>query len=140
MNALSKLLVAGGAVALLAGCMHNRSAVSTTAGGDITVDSLSATRTAILRVENNYPSEVRVYTVLDGKENYVAKAMPGETRTFVLDPNLFPAKNISFTAKSKDGSNAKTLGPYTVNKNETVEMVVPADFTATRATIHKSTP
>ncbi|HEY4130977.1 MAG TPA: hypothetical protein VGM50_10190 [Gemmatimonadaceae bacterium] len=139
MNAIGKLLAAGSAAAVLAGCMHNRSSVSSSAG-DITVDSLSATRTAILRVENNNPSEVRVYTVIGGKENYVAKAMPGETRTFVLDPNLFPAKNISFTAKSADGTNTKTLGPYTVNKNETVDLVVPTDFAATRTSIHKSMP
>ncbi len=140
MNALTKLLVAGSTAAALAGCMHNGSTVATAAAGDVTVDSLSATRTAILRVENNNSSEVRVYTVIDGKENYVAKAMPGETHTFVLDPNLFPARNISFTAKSADGTSAKTLGPYTVNKNQTVEVVVPMDFAATRASIHKSTP
>ena len=132
-----RTLITGTAVTLaLAACAHNG---YQTASGDITVDSLSASRTAILRVQNGYSSEVRVYTVIDGKANYIAKAMPGETRTFVLDPNLLPASSISFEARPADGTLAGTVGPYKVDKGETVEIVVPATVTAIRATVHRST-
>ena len=124
--------------ALLAGCMQHRTEVTTS--GDVSIDSLSATRTAILRVQNNYPSEVRVYTVIGGKENYIAKAMPGETRTFVLDPNLFPASAISFDARPADKTTTKTLGPLKVNRGETVELVLPARIENATATVHHSTP
>ena len=83
---------------LAAGCMHNRA--ETSSAGDIAIDSLSASRTGLLRVANNYSAEVRVYAINGGQKNYIAKAMPGETRTFVLDPNLFPANAISFEAGS----------------------------------------
>jgi hypothetical protein len=132
-----RILLAGSAVTLaLAGCMHNG---YQTASGDVAVDSLSASRTAILRVQNAYSSEVRVYTIIDGKANYVAKAMPGESRTVVLDPNLFPARSISFEARPADGTTAGKVGPYTVEKGETVEIVVPAAVSEIRATVHRST-
>ncbi len=133
--------MAGALTGVFAGCMHNHAALlSRTAGGDIVVDSLSASRTALLRIQNDYPSEVRVYTVIDGKPNYVAKAMPGETRTFVLDPNLFPNAAISFETRRVDGKTPSRLGPYNVNKGETVELVVAADFDMTRASVHHSSP
>jgi hypothetical protein len=139
MKSLSKLLVATGAAALLAGCSHNGpGSTVATSSGDVTVDSLSATRTAILRIESNYPSEVRVYTLIGGHENYIAKAMNGETRTWVLDPNLFPASNISFVAKSADGQATKTLGPFKVAKGEVVDVVIPTDIANARASVHHS--
>jgi hypothetical protein len=141
MRNLSKLLVAGSTAALLAACTHN-GAPSTvaSAAGDLTVDSLSATRTAVLRIQSNFPSEVRIYTLIGGHENYIAKAMPGEVRDWALDPNLIPASDISFVAKSADGQATKTLGPFKLNKGETVELVMPADLNNARADIHRSTP
>ena len=138
MSHFSRLIVAAGAAACLAGCMHNKyEAVS---AGDVAIDSLTAARTVVLRVQNDYPSEVRVYTVIDGKANYVAKAMPSETRSWVMDPNLFPTKNISFEARAKDGSATQRIGPFTLDKGQTIEIVVPASMDRTRAVIHKSTP
>ena len=124
--------------ALIGGCMHHRT--ETISNGDVSVDSLSASRTALLRVQNNYPTEVRIYTVIGGKENYIAKSMPGETHTFVLDPVLFPANSISFDARPKDKSTTKTVGPFKVNRGETVELVIPAMIENATATIHRSTP
>lgn len=133
-----RTLVTGTAVTvLLAGCAHNGYQA---ASGDIAVDSLSASRTAILRIQNSYASEVRVYTVIDGKANYVAKAMPGETRTFVMDPNLLPASAMSFEARPADGTTPATVGPYKIEKGQTVELVVPATLGQIRADIHRSTP
>lgn len=83
---------------------------------------------------------MRIYTVIGGKLNYVAKAMPGETRSWVLDPNLFPIEGISFETRAVIGSDTGRVGPFKVNKDETIELVVPATLAQTRATIHKSTP
>jgi len=118
-------------------CAHPGTQV---ASGNVAIDSLSATRTAILRVQNNYSQEVRVYSVIGGQLNYIAKAMPGETRNFVLDPNLFPNSDISFETRAADGSDKIRVGPLSVNKGETIELVVPATLAQARATIHKSTP
>jgi hypothetical protein len=81
-----------------------------------------------------------VYSVIGGRDNYIAKAMPGETRTFVLDPNLFPARDISFDARPADKTTSKKVGPLNVNKGETVELVLPATLENATATIHRSTP
>jgi hypothetical protein len=139
MSARRSFTTIAGIAVLLAACTHNGTQ-SSVMGGDVSIDSLTATRTAILRVQNNYPTEVRVYTVIGGQANYVAKAMPGETRTTVLDPNLFPSNNVSFEARPVDGTASHTVGPLKINKGETVELVVPATLENTRATVHRSTP
>lgn len=139
MKRFQTLLVAGLAATALAGCMHQGSATYAEPG-DIAVDSLSASRTALLRVQNAYRSEVRLYTLLGHQANYVAKAMPGETRTWVLDPNLFPTNDISFEVRPADGTPTTVLGPYKVEKGQTVEVVVPATAGRARANIHRSTP
>jgi hypothetical protein len=138
MNSLHKLFVIAGATATLAGCMHR--GVDNVSAGDIAIDSLSATRTAILRVDNASPTTVRFYMIMpEMKPNYVAKAMPGQIRSWVLDPNMFPATSVSFEARPEGGTPI-TLGPYKVNKNETIEVVVPANTGMAHATVHKSTP
>ena len=123
---------------LAAGCMHN--GAETSSAGDVAIDSLSASRTGLLRIANNYSAEVRVYAVNGGQKNYIAKAMPGETRTFVLDPNLFPANAISFEARPADNAAAKTVGPFKVNRGEVVDLVIPAMIQNASATVHRSTP
>ena len=138
MRQFTRLIAAVAGSACLAGCMHHGTQAAL--AGDVVVDSLTATRTAILRVQNDYPSEVRIYTVLDGQSNYVAKAMPNQTRTMVMDPNLFPATAISFEARAADGSARQRIGPYKLTKGQTIEIVVPANMERTRAMIHQSTP
>ncbi len=138
MRSVRLAIIAASTAALFAGCTHN--AAPGVSGGDVAVDSLTATRTAVLRVQNNYASEVRVYTVVGGQANYVAKAMPGEVRTFVLDPKLFPNNDISFETRPADGAATKTVGPFKVNRGETIELVVPTTLEMMRASIHRSTP
>lgn len=139
MKGIGKLLVAAVAATSLAGCMHH-GATTYSVPGDVAVDSLSASRTVLLRVQNAYGSEVRLYTLLGHQANYVAKAMPGETRTWVLDPNLFPTDNMSFEIRPADGTPATVLGPYRLDKGQTVEVVVPANPERARANVHRSTP
>jgi hypothetical protein len=139
MRSPRSLAALAGITLLFAGCMHQQQSQGVSSG-DVAVDSLTATRTAILRIQNNYPSEVRVYSVVGGQANYIAKAMPGETRTWVMDPNLFPASSISFEARPADGKPSHSTDPLKVNKGETVELVIPATLENTRATVHRSTP
>jgi hypothetical protein len=140
MTALRKLLLIGGTTTLLAGCMHHNTMYGGS-GGDVAIDSLSATRTAILRVDNAYPTDVRVYAVQPGmKAMYIGKATAGQVHTWVLDPNMFPTDKISFEARPGDGATSQTVGPLKVNKGETVELVIPANLISARANVHRSTP
>ena len=120
-----------------AGCMpgdaHTRSAA-----GDIEVDSLSAMRTVLLRVQNNYPSKVRVYTLMGGGANEVASVVTNGVRTVVLDPNLFPYPRISFEIRPEDGGFTRRLGPFTLYKGETAELVVPPNLEFAHVEIHHS--
>ena len=125
--------------ALLAGCMQSESRTQS-AAGDIEVDSLSATRTVLLRVQNNYPTKVHVYTVIGGQANEVASVAPSGVRTVVLDPNLFPYPRISFEIRPEHADVAKRVGPVSVHKGETAELVVTPDLERVRVDIHRSTP
>src|SRR5689334_23085403 len=131
------LFIAATATAVtLAGCMHR--GVDNVSAGDVAIDSLSATRTAVLRVNNASASTVRLYMVMPGmKPNYVAKALPGQVRSWVLDPNMFPAPSVSFEARADKGPPV-TIGPYKVNKNETIDVTVSADPVSIHASVHKS--
>ena len=139
MMAWRKLAVMGAVTTMLGGCMHHHG--QNMSSGVLAVDSLSATRTALLRVDNASMGEVRIYQKLPGMDaKYIAKAAPGDVRTTVLDPTYFPAENMSFEVHPTDGSAVRTLGPFKINKNETVDLVVPSDVALSRATIHRSTP
>lgn len=139
MKTFRKLMVAGGAAVLLAGCMHR--GVEYVSSGDVAIDSLSATRTAILRVDNSSDQAVRVYMLMPGmKPAYVAKSSPGQVRSWVLDPQIFPAQSVSFEVRDHDKNVIRTLGPYTVHKNETVDVVVSPSGERARASVHRSVP
>ncbi len=139
MTHLTRLIAGAAAVASLGACAHR--GYDAGAPGDIAVDSLSATRTVIMRIQNDYPAEVRVYRLMEGQQpGYIEKAVPGSVTTHVLDPNQFPATNVRFEVREKDGSGSKILGPFTLEKGQTVDIVVPSDFGRTHATIHRSTP
>jgi len=124
---------------MLAGCMQSESRTQS-AAGDIAVDSLSATRTVLLRVQNNYPAKVRVYTVMGGQPNEVASVATKGVRTIVLDPNLFPYPSISFEVRPEDSHMIKRLGPFKLNKGETAELVLTPDINLSHVDIHHSAP
>jgi hypothetical protein len=144
MKAWQMLAVTGAVTTLLAGCSRHqtmRVAPGEVSTGVLVVDSLSATRTALLRADNAGSSEVRVYMKQPGMEpKFVARAMPGDVRTTILDPTLFPASAMSFEIRSMDGAPIRTLGPFKIYKNQTIDLVIPADVNAARAVVRQSTP
>jgi len=127
------------AAAVLAGCMPGETGTQS-AAGDVAVDSLSAMRTVLLRVQNNYPSPVRVYTLMGGQPNEVASVVHDGVRTVVLDPNLFPYPTISFEIRPEDGGFVKRIGPFQLYRGETAELVVTPDLNLTHIDIHHSAP
>lgn len=137
MTKFTRVIIAAAAMASFAACAHRGYEIG--AAGDIAVDSLSASRTVILRIQNDYPAEVRVYRLIDGRASYLDKAMPGTVATHVLDPNQFPTIDVRFEARAADGSGSKILGPYELQKGQTVDIVVPRDLARTHAMIHAST-
>ena len=144
MKAWQMLAVAGAATTLLAGCSHHQTlgvAPGEVSTGVLVVDAQSAARTALLRADNSGSTEVRIYMKQPGMDAaFIARAMPGDVRTTVLDPALFPASAMSFEIRSSDGSPIRTLGPFKIYKNQTVDVVIPADVSQARAVVRNSTP
>lgn len=136
MKRIRIVIAAAVSMVALAGCMHR--GVENVAAGDIAIDSLSATRTAVLRVNNTSTSTVRLYMVMPGMQpGYVARAEPGQIRTWVLDPNMFPASAVSLEARVENGVTTR-IGPYKVNKAEVIDVTIPEDPSTIRAEVHKS--
>ena len=125
--------------AVLGACMQGETR-SGSAAGDIQVDSLSATRTALLRVQNDYPTKVRIYTVLGGQPNEVASVMPNQVRTVVLDPNTIPEQSVSFEMRPVDSGLSKRIGPYRLSKGQTAELVVTPNLEMSHVDVHRSVP
>ena len=116
-------------------CAHANSAVQATSSGDVAIDSLSASRTAILRVENNFSSDVRIYAIVGGQKSYIAEAPSNAVKSFVLDPNLFPATGMQFSIEPEKTAIHQVLGPYSVDKAETIDLVIPTNATDSRISI-----
>jgi len=91
-------------------------------------------------VQNNYPGTVRVYTLMCGHSNEIASVATKGIRTVVLDPNLFPYPSISFEVRPEHGDMTEKLGPFTLHKGETAELVVTPDLNLSRVDIHRSAP
>ena len=125
--------------AALVGCMQSETRTQS-AAGDIEVDSLSATRTVLLRVQNDYPEKVRIYTLMGGQPSEVASIAASGIRTVVLDPNLFPYPSISFEVRPEHSDMAKKLSAFQLYKGETAELVVTPDLNLSRVDIHHSAP
>jgi hypothetical protein len=137
MKRFGMLMTAAATAVTLAACAHR--GVDNVSAGDVAIDSLSATRTAILRVNNVSGTTVRMYMMMpDMNQRYVAKSLPGQIRSWVLDPQMFPAASVSFRVEPEHGTPV-TIGPFKVNKNETIDVTVPADPRTTSAQVHRST-
>ena len=137
MRTYVKLIATASTIVALAGCYHH--AVDNVSAGDVAVDSLSATKTAILRVDNASGTVVRFDMKMPGMQpNYIAKSQPGTVRSWVLDPMMFPAQEISFEVRPENGA-SYVIGPYKVNRNETIDVVIPANAAMGHAQVHPST-
>ncbi len=117
-------------------CTHPYAGSNGPAPGDIAIDSLSATRTAILRVQNSYPGDVRIYAILGGQKSYIAEAPANGEKSFVLDPNLFPASGLELSVEPEHTAIRERLGPYSVAKSQTIELVIPSDALSPRMSVH----
>jgi hypothetical protein len=141
---IQTLLSGAAAATLFTACMHH--GVTTYASGDVVgIDSLSATRTAIVRVENNSPTEVKLYTIIPGQKTpgFVGEVQAGQTHSMLLDPMLLPDvahTPITLEIRSKDGSATKRFESLHLEKGQTVEVVVPDDLDAAHVMIHQSAP
>ena len=138
---MRKQVLAFAAVSVMvagAACAHPSAAVQGGAAGDVAIDSLTATRTAILRVENNYPGDVRIYAILGGQKSYIAEAPANAVRSVVLDPNLFPATGMQLSVEPEHTSIRDQLGPYTVHKSETIDLLIPSDAAQPQVSVQRT--
>jgi hypothetical protein len=121
MGTIRNVLAVLGTAVAFAGCMHNAQAA-----GDVAIDPAVAANTTVLRVDNHYDAEVRVFSVMNGKENYLGTVAARRVREFALDPNLIGQPNVTFTSRQLDNSDAVSRGPFAMARGAVVDFVVPA--------------
>ena len=57
-------------------------------------------------------------------------------KSFVLDPNLFPATGMQFSVEPEQTAMHQLLGPYAIDKAETIDLVIPTNAAESRISIH----
>jgi hypothetical protein len=120
MRSVQSLLMTIGSAAMLAGCMHNGQTA-----GDLDIDPAMASRTTVLRIDNRHATEMRIFAVANGKENYLGDVAAKRTRDFALDP-AWVGVDVSFTTRLMDNSDALTRGPFRLEKGSVIEYLIPA--------------
>ena len=132
-----RIVFAIAAVAVLHACTQ-QSTYTHSASGDIDV-APTVTRTVLVRVQNNYPTRVQVYSIIGNETTELASLVTDGIQTVALDPKLFPGTSFSLEFRPETGP-SKRLGPFHLSKGQTANLIVTPDLDSARVTIRPSAP
>ncbi len=107
---LLRAVVLGG---LLGGCSHYGSAA-----GDVAIAPDVAANTTVLRVANRYTADMRIYSVIGGKQHYLGKVAAHATREFVMNPDLVGESGISFSARESNDDGRRRFRGARISSTE----------------------
>jgi hypothetical protein len=128
MTRVSIGVAAVAAMALLAACAHETSVRSQTAAGELAFDTLQppVATGVVLRVQNDFPTAVKVYAEANEDTNEVATVAPGTSQTVSLGADFFRYALTTFELRPVNDSASTLLGPLSLNKGDRVRIVVSA--------------
>jgi hypothetical protein len=132
-----RIVLTGAALALLHACTQQATRTRS-ASGDIDVASTAA-RTVLVRVQNNYPTKVQVFTIIGDKTNELTSLVTDGVQTVALDPSLFPGTSFSLEVRPETGP-SKRLGPFHLSKGETADLIITPNLDSARVNIRPSAP
>jgi hypothetical protein len=131
------IAVVGLTIAALHACTQQGTRTGS-AAGDIDV-AATAARTVLVRVQNNYPTRVQVFTIIGDKTTPISNLVTDGVQTVALDPNLFPGTSFSLQIVPETGP-SKRLGPFHLSKGQTANLIITPDLDSARVQIRPSTP
>ena len=132
-----RIATAGLAIVALHACSQ-RATRAWEAAGEIDVGA-TASRTVLVRIQNNYPTRVHVFTVIGERTTPIGNLVTDEVQTVALDPSLFPGTSFSLVIVPETGP-SKRLGPFLLSKGQTANLIITPDLDSARVRVRPSTP
>ncbi len=130
--------IAACTVFIAASCASNN-ARTQTSSGQLDVNAFTATRTVLVRVQNNYPTRVHVFTIIGNRTSEIANLTTDGAQTVVLDPSLFPGTSFSLDIRPETGP-SKRLGPFHLSKGVTANLTITPNLDSTHVDVHPTVP
>jgi hypothetical protein len=123
-----RILLTTAVVAALSGSGLSACAHTGSAAGDVAIAPDVAANTTVLHVANRYKSDMRVYSVIRGKQRYLGAVGAQSTRDFVMNPDLVGESGVSFSARESnaDESTSISRGPYLIDRGRVIEFAITA--------------
>jgi len=114
------------AMAFFAACAHESGIRSQTAAGQLAFDTLQTPPQAavVLRVQNDFPTAVKVYAEANEDTSEVATVAGGTTQTVGLGTDFFRYSLTTFEVRPVGDTGSTLLGPLSLNKGDRVRIVV----------------
>ena len=138
MTTMRSVVLGIACAAQFAACSNNAFRTQT-AGGDIDVNALTASRTVVVSMHNSYPTTVQVFTIIGEKSTSIANVRTDGVQTVALDPSLFPGTSFSLQIVPETGP-AKRLGPFHLSKGQTAHLFITPDLDSARVEIRPTVP
>ncbi len=121
-----------------ASCARNATRTQTSAG-QLDINAFTASRTVLVRVQNNYPTRVHVFTIIGNRTNQITNLATDGAQTVVLDPSLFPGTSFSLEIRPEKGP-SKRLGPFHLSKGETANLIITPDLDSAHVEVRPTLP
>ena len=120
------------AMVLFAACAHESGVRAQSAAGELAFDTLQNPPQAavVLRVQNDFPTAVRVYAEANEDTSEVATVAAGTTQTVGLGTNFFRFALTTFEVRPVNDTASTLLGPLSLNKGDRVRIVVSPELDA----------
>jgi len=129
------MLVSGVALAALHACTQQ---TSRTAAGDIAIGP-TASRTVLIRVHNNYPARVQVFSIVGNNRTELTNLASDGVGTVLLDANSFPGTSFSLEIVPATGP-SKRIGPFRLSRGQTANLIVTPNLDSARVEIGPTVP
>jgi len=132
-----RVVAMGLAIAAVHACTR-QAARTEAAAGDIDINAFTATRTVLVRVQNNYPTRVHVFTVIGNNTTEIVDLETDGVHTVALDPRLFPGTSFSLEIVPATGR-SKRIGPFHLSRGQTANLIIAPDLDSSRVQIRPTT-
>jgi hypothetical protein len=133
----ARTFVVTAVIAALYACTQQGSRTGMAAG---TVDiGPTATRTVLIRVQNDYPMRVQIFSIVGNNRSELTNLASGGAGTVLLDANSFPGTLFSLEIVPATGP-VKQIGPFRLARGQTAHLIVTPNLDSARVEIRPTVP
>ncbi len=131
-------VVSAAAAALIVACTHDTYR-SGSAAGELATDSMPASPNAVVvRVQNNYPTAIRVYSEANEDTALVADVPAGATQTVSLNRDFLKYALTTFEIRPVNDTMTARVGPFNFYFGDRARIVVAPNLDSTHVYLHEN--